>query len=203
MPTTKIADMIRHDQQRRQVDNRAGRRTRRVRECDRKMDSDPVKNHPQITRPSDRDRRGGDRILQDQVPADDPAHQLAHRRVGIRVGAAGYRNHRGELRVAQRRHRAGEPGNHERGGNSRSRQPRRRDAGEHEDAGADDRSDSQRGQIERSQRALEPAFVKGGVLQQHRNGLAMKQLGFKAWMSVRHYRYPASVVARGSGHHDV
>ena len=50
-----------------------------------------------------------DRVLEDQVPADDPGHELAEGRVGVRVGAAGDRDHGRELGVAepgQRAHRA-------------------------------------------------------------------------------------------------
>ena len=61
-----------------------------------------------------RQRRRADRELQGEVPADDPRDQLAEGRVAERVGAAGHRHRRGELRVAERRERAGEAGDRER-----------------------------------------------------------------------------------------
>src|SRR3546814_2357025 len=46
------------------------------------------------------DHRRGREQLQDQVPADDPGQELAERGVGVRVGAAGYRDRGCELGVA-------------------------------------------------------------------------------------------------------
>src|SRR5256886_2523184 len=45
-------------------------------------------------RPSDGDGDVANRVLEDQVPADDPRDQLAERGVGIRVGAPGDGDHR-------------------------------------------------------------------------------------------------------------
>ena len=42
-----------------------------------------------------------DCVFQDQVPTDDPGEDFSQSRVGIRVGAAGDGNHRGQLGVAQ------------------------------------------------------------------------------------------------------
>ena len=41
----------------------------------------------QVLRPAHGHRRRADRIFEDQVPADDPGHQLAERGIGIRVRA--------------------------------------------------------------------------------------------------------------------
>ncbi len=49
------------------------------------------------------DRRRADPVLEDQRETDDPGEELAHRRVGVGVRASGDRDHRAELRVAQRR----------------------------------------------------------------------------------------------------
>src|SRR3990170_862390 len=40
-------------------------------------------------------------ILQQQVPSDDPGHELSQRIICIGVGAAGNRNHGGKLGIAQ------------------------------------------------------------------------------------------------------
>ena len=42
----------------------------------------------EVARPADRDRRRAERVLEDQVPADDPGDELAQRRVGVGVGGA-------------------------------------------------------------------------------------------------------------------
>ncbi len=57
----------------------------------------------EVVAPGDRHRDVADGVLEDQVPADDPGDELAERRVGVRVGAAGLRDHRGQFRVAERR----------------------------------------------------------------------------------------------------
>src|SRR5258708_31629294 len=64
----------------------------------------------EVLAPGDRDGGRTDRILETEIPADDPRDQLAHRRVRVRVGAAGDRDHRGELGVAQAGERAPDPG---------------------------------------------------------------------------------------------
>src|SRR5271168_306532 len=42
-----------------------------------------------------------ERILQHQVPADDPGHKLTQRRIAIGIGRTRNRNQRRELRIAQ------------------------------------------------------------------------------------------------------
>ncbi len=54
-----------------------------------------------VAGPTDGDRGGAHGVLEHQVPADDPGQQLAHGGVGVGVGAAGDRDHGGELAVAQ------------------------------------------------------------------------------------------------------
>src|SRR3954471_9344947 len=55
-----------------------------------------------------------DRIFQDQIPPDDPGHQLAHGRVGVGVGAARDRDQGRELGVAECRQATGERHQYER-----------------------------------------------------------------------------------------
>ena len=54
-----------------------------------------------ITGEAHRDGDVADHVFENQVPADDPGKNFAERRVGVGVGAAGNRNHRGQFGVAQ------------------------------------------------------------------------------------------------------
>ena len=113
----------------------------------------------------DRDREA---VLEDQVPADDPGHELAERGVGVRVGAAGDRDHRRQLGVGEGREHAGDAGEGER---EDDRRPGLADrlADDDEDPGADDRADAQRGEIESADGPGQRARVVLGV-RDHRIG---------------------------------
>ncbi len=65
--------------------------------------SEPVQQIHHVRREPDAHRHVGERILKDQVPADDPRDQFAHRRVGVRVRRPRNRNHRRQLRVTEPR----------------------------------------------------------------------------------------------------
>ena len=69
-------------------------------------DPEAAQQRGEVVAPRDRHGDVADRVLEDQIPADDPGDQLAERRVRVGVGAPGLRDHRGQLRVAQRRERA-------------------------------------------------------------------------------------------------
>jgi hypothetical protein len=121
----------------------------------RYVQTDVSQNPVEVFTPGDSDRGGADRVLEHEVPADDPRDELAHRRVRIGVGAPGDRDHRGELGVAQPGERAADAGDDE-----RHRHPgagalgdRRRRA--HEQSGADDAADAQRDEGPRAERSLE------------------------------------------------
>ena len=60
------------------------------------------KQRAPIIRPAFGHHGGGDGEFEDQIPADNSCDELAERRIRERVGAAGHRHRRGELRVAQR-----------------------------------------------------------------------------------------------------
>src|SRR5438094_896965 len=62
----------------------------------------------EVVRPAVRHGARGDRVLEDQVPADDPGEELAERGVGVGVGAARHRHHRRKLAVAERGERTAE-----------------------------------------------------------------------------------------------
>ena len=119
------------------------------------MNAELVHERGEVAGPADRDRRRAEQVLENQVPADDPGDELAQRRVAVRVRAAGDRNHRRELRVAEPANRQPKPGEDEREHDGRPRVLRRGRSRQHEDAGADDRADAQQGEVERAERALE------------------------------------------------
>ena len=79
------------------------RRSIPVRQVCGQIDAEAGKQRIEIAAPRNRHGDVADRVLEDQIPADDPGHQLAQRRVRIRVRASRLRNHRRELRVAERR----------------------------------------------------------------------------------------------------
>ena len=131
----------------------------------------------EVLAPRDRDRGCADGVLEHQVPADDPRDQLAHRRVGVGVGAARDRDHRRELGVAQSGEGAAEAGDDEGQGDRRTGAVgdcgRRPD----EEAGADDRADAERDQRDRPQRPFQRAFSGGpGFGQQPIDRLGSKRL---------------------------
>ena len=107
------------------------------------MDAEIGQQAAKIARPADCDGRGGDAIFQHQIPADEPAEKAAHGGVGIGVGAAGDRDHRGHFGVAQPREEAADPGDDERDDDGRAGMLGGRRAGDDEDARADDGADAQ------------------------------------------------------------
>ena len=60
----------------------------------------------QICGESHRDRHVGHRVFQNQIPADNPRENFAQNRVGVGVGAARDRNHRGQFGETQAREQA-------------------------------------------------------------------------------------------------
>ncbi len=119
----------------------------------RQRDADAGQQLLHVAAPADGDGHRADGVLEDQVPADDPGEELTHRRVGVGVGAAGDRNHRRELGVAQRREAAGEAGDQIRHHDGGARLVGGRGSGQDEDAGADDRADAEQRQVPRGQAA--------------------------------------------------
>ena len=144
-----------------------------------------------------------DGVFQDQVPADDPGDQLAHRRIGVGVSAAGDGDHRGQLGVAQRSEAADDRDQHQRQrerwactrtaecccvmddvvGERAVQDGRRveflacdRGADDGEDSRADDCADTEPGERPRSERFLEPMFRLLRVGDQLVNGLACEDL---------------------------
>ena len=96
------------------------------------------------------------------------ADQLAERRVGVGVGRAGDRHHRRELGVAERREAAGDRREHEREDDRRAGAQVLGPAGgrradRREDAGADDRADAERGELQRTEGALQLMAAALGI----------------------------------------
>ena len=123
-------------------------------------DAEVLEERDHVSRPAHRDGGGGEEVLQNQVPADDPGEELAQRRVAVGVGGAGDRDHGGEFGVAQSGEGAGgtgeDEGDHDpRAGVVGGGLPR-----QHEDARADDRADAEQDQVDRPEHALE-AVIRG------------------------------------------
>ena len=66
-------------------------------------------------------RHVGPRIFQDQIPADNPRHQFAQRRVGIRIRRPRNRNHRSQFGIAKASQAANERHQHQRNCDRRTR----------------------------------------------------------------------------------
>ena len=128
--------------------------------------ADAAQQRLEVVAPRDRDGDVADGVLENEIPADDPRHQLAERRVGVGVGAPGLRNHRRQLRVAERGERARGAEQHEREDQRRAGAiaddhavrpdlSGRGGADRAEDAGADHRADRQHHQIAGAEHALQ------------------------------------------------
>ena len=150
------------DVRRRGHDGRHLRERRLVvdREPRGQVDPEALQERVEVVRPRDRDGDVADRVLDDQVPADDPGDELAERAVGVRVGGAGDGHHRGELRVAEGREAADDRRQDEGEDQRRSRArpdgvARGRRADRREDAGPDDRADAERDDVPGAERALQ------------------------------------------------
>ena len=130
----------------------------------RDLDAEAEHELPEVGGPGDRHRDVADRVLEDQVPADDPGHQLAERRVAVGVGGAAHRHEAGELRVAQGAEAADDRGEedgdgHARPGRRLAGAPRGRAAQGREDAGADDGPDPEGDEVDGREGLLEAVLA--------------------------------------------
>jgi hypothetical protein len=130
----------------RKIEDAAAEGTRRERR--RNNDTPAFHQADEITRPSDRNRAGANRIFEDQRPTDHPGEQFAHHRIGVGVSGSSDGNHRGKLGIAERRDRADEARDHEAEHHRRASLLRGL-RGQHEDPGADDRADPEQSQLKR------------------------------------------------------
>ena len=109
--------------------------------------------------PAGRYRAGPHGVFQRQIPADDPGEEFAHRRIGIRIGAARQWDHRGKLGVTQGGEGASEPGEDE-GQHQPGSGVVRAQSGQDEDAGPDHGAHSQGGQLDHAQGALQAVLAR-------------------------------------------
>ena len=168
------------------------------RQGDRVAEGDPeerVEQRREVGAPSHGHGRHRHAVLEDQVPPDDPREDLAHRRVGVRIGRARHRKRRRELRVGEGREDAGDAGEQER---DHERRPGLGDglADDHEDPGADDRADAQRGQVEGADGPVEPRSL--GSLDELLGGLGRKGPGTRSGRHCAPLPKPSSFRPPGS-----
>ena len=128
-------------------------------EAARKRRADARQEPRSVARPADRDRADDQAIFEDQRPADDPGDQLAEHDVAVGVGAARRRIHRRHLGISERR----EGADHARDGEAED--DRRAglggaDAGQGQDARADDRADAERDQVRPGERLVKPMLFR-------------------------------------------
>ena len=103
-----------------------------------------------VAGPAHRHRACGDCVFKHQCPTDDPGQSFAKYAVGVGVGRTGYRHHGGKFCVGQRGKRAHHGRNHERNHHARAGLlPSFR--GQHENARADHRANTEHGQLECTQ----------------------------------------------------
>ncbi len=125
------------------------------RQLRRNHDAPLLQQAVQIARPPRRHGRRAKRVLQHQVPANDPRHQLAQRRVSVGVSRSGDRNDGRELGIAKSGKGARESRQHETQRHGWARVERCRLAGQHKNSRADHCANSQRDQVHGSERTLQ------------------------------------------------
>ena len=148
-----------------------------------------------VARPADCDHRGRQPVFKQQQPAHDPGGELADRGVAVGVSGAGDGQGGRQFGVAQAGQRADDTG-HQKGQQHRGAGVQRRSvAGTHEDACADDATDTKEYEIPGAERALElaglgfPLDLFDALADQH----PRKQTLFR---SGRHQSVPVSGAAR-------
>ena len=176
-----------------QVDD-ADRRRRGQRRGQRDADARQQALH--VTAPADGHGHRADGVFENQVPADHPRHQFAERRIGVGVGAAGDRNHRRELGVAERRKGARQACRQIRHRDRRAGLVRRRRPGQHENAGADDGADAQQRQVPRGEAALERLAAVLGIADELLDRLRLEQIRIHSPSGVRYTRSPRVPIDR-------
>jgi len=113
-----------------------------------------------------------DAELQDHQPARGPRADFAQRRVGVRVSGAGDRHGRCELRIAKRREAAREAGDQEGKQHCGPGEVGGGVTGQHEDAGADDATDTEEHEVPCAEAAAE--ILHGCVALDVAEGLAQQ-----------------------------
>ena len=173
------------DQHGRQVDDAAV--SRHARPGGRQLDAGGLEEADDVGGPAARDGTGADRVLEHEVPADEPGEELADGGVGVGVGAAGDRHHAGELGVRHADEAAGNAGEQEGQHERRAGILGGGDAGQDEDAGADDDADAEQGDVEGTHGALEVGLVGIGLVLG--DALGPEDIHDTTTPSIGHYRY--------------
>ena len=196
----------RDDRHRRNIDERAGRMPdplrriigqRRSRQGGRHRNAEILEEAHDVTRPSDRHCGRAQRIFEDQVPADDPGDDLAHRRIGVGVGTPGDRNGRGHFCVTQPRKGAGNRSEDEGHRDGRPGVGRGGVSGQHENARPDDGADAQGDEIGGREAALERhAVVRGQTLRVRLGRLRLQRGNRFARQNLRHGHRPMQRAAK-------
>src|SRR5215207_2483236 len=127
-----------------------------------------VEKLAEIARPADRHADVAHRVLDDQVPPDDPGYELSKRRIRVGVRRSRDRNHGGELGITEGGKAAGQSGEQERDHDGRSGAGPKlvshncRSRGG-EDARPDGGPNAQRGQVPLVERASKSAAFQDVV----------------------------------------
>ena len=148
---------------------------RRARQRIGNDDAEVAQEAHDVARPADRNGGRAERILENQIPADDPGNELAERGVGVGVGAAGDRHGGRHLGVAQPGEGAGDAAGDEGEHDRRPGVGGRGVAREHEDAGADDAADAERGEA----RSRQGAFQGDAAVGRQRLDVGLLGLGLE------------------------
>ena len=145
-----------------EIQREPGRRAdERRREHGRDDDVEIPQQAGQVAREPDRERRGRERVLEHQDPAQSPGKHFPERRIAVAVGRTGYRHRGGELGVAQRRQRASRSREHERDHDRGTREVRGGGARQDVNTGAEDAADAEQDEMHRAEGAPQP--VRSGL----------------------------------------
>src|SRR5262249_36054997 len=132
---------------------------RRMRPLIRDSPVEPAENAIGVLTPGRRNGCRGDRIFENQIPANDPGDKFAHGRVRVSVGAARNWNHRSEFRVTKTGEGAADARNDERKDYRWTRAISDRSSGANEQTGTDDPADSERDKVDPTERSFETVFA--------------------------------------------
>ena len=134
---------------RRQIDQPASHRSRRQRL--RQMKTGRFQQASQVRAPTDRDCRRTDGIFQNQSPADEPRDDFTERAVRVRIARARHRQGRCQFRIRECDERAGDPRQNKGKHDARTGIVRRDHTRQHEDARADNDTQTEQGDVDRVQ----------------------------------------------------
>ena len=150
-------------------------------------DAEIAQQARQVAREADGERRRRERVLEHQDPAEAPGEHFAERGVAVAVGRTGYGHRGGELRVAERRERAGRARDHEGDHDGGTREVRGGSARQHVDAGAQDAADAEQHEVHRAER---PAAGRASRLPPAASRWTCRQTGLLSCGGLRPFSPP-------------